>query len=371
MKNNAKPLNDMRSQSMKRCSQLGVLGMMLAGGLLQSSVAAQNAAVPSSNAPSNSPAPATPSAAPQSARMPATFDEVTLKRLLGAIDQGNNASILKFGYFMRNSDASLGLSLLQQAIKSENAGSKSWFLLHSLQGFAAFHVGGSSPDVGFGSYSTIFRQPRRAKEADAVLVLGRTLNEFLQGVTGVFRSNGLQEDKGTHKVLLEAWDAYAFYLAEAGEEGYGKHLQEPNWREVIEVSGIDKSGLLPLVNKALDDRKVYKSYGLLTTAAWLLKDAEPQRAIALLQQAKPLLPEILPTDISTRSRNQVEWYYATLASLLAGNAQSGSSSQSTASTQSQRSVQGGGGASNAASLGTALQAQRVSGPGGRRSVFHS
>ena len=92
--------------------------------------------------------------------------------------------------------------------------------------------------------------------------------------------------------------------------------------------------MLLLVEKSLADPQVPKSYGILRTAAWLLRERDTERAIVLLQQAKSMLPRVNKEDIvegrkqgGSRSRQilqdktQVAWYYDTLSQLLVRSGQ--------------------------------------------------
>src|SRR5258708_27995095 len=76
---------------------------------------------------------------------PTTFDEDTVRRLIRTVEQGHNATTLKIAYFGRRTThpfpTTEGFELLKEALVKEPAGSRRWFALQMVRGFAGFRIG--------------------------------------------------------------------------------------------------------------------------------------------------------------------------------------------------------------------------------------
>ena len=213
-------------------------------------------------------------------------------QLLADIDKSGNASILKVGYFLRRRQPPLpvveGFELLQDAAKAEPVGTKRWFLLQNLRAFAAFRVLGADTSQGFEAYQALFDHAADAGGAGATYSLRQSILEFVDSVPGRFKDFGLSKDDQTKALLLQAWTAYAISL---GAPMKGAVIAEPNWSAALVKSG-SLEAFVPAVERVLDDARVPKSFGLLVAAASVLAAQKPDKAIALLVQAKSMLPKV-------------------------------------------------------------------------------
>ena len=224
--------------------------------------------------------------------MPASFDRATVAQLLADIDQPRNASALKVGYFLRRGQPPLpldeGFELLQAAALAEPVGTNKWFRLQNLRAFAAFRVPGVNTSQGFEAYQAIFEHAAEAAPAGAGYSLRQSILEFVDSVPGKFNDFGLSKNETTKELLLKAWTAYATAL---GAPLGGAQIAEPNWSAALKKSE-SLEAFVPAVERVLDDDKVPKSFALLVTSATVLAPQKPDKAIALLVQAKPLLPKV-------------------------------------------------------------------------------
>lgn len=233
----------------------------------------------------------TPKIRPARPQMPASFDRATVAQLLADIDGPRNASILKVGYFLRRGQPALptdeGFELLQAAAQTELVGTKRWFLLQNLRAFAAFRVPNIDTDQGFEAYQAIFDHAGDAAGAKADYQLRQSVLEFVDSVSGKLNDLGLRKAEQTKALLLQAWTAYATALSSPLN---GAALAEPDWTRALEKSE-SLEAFVPAVEKVIADPAVPKSFGLLMAAASVLAPKDPARAIALWEQAKPLIPQ--------------------------------------------------------------------------------
>lgn len=228
---------------------------------------------------------------PARPQMPASFDRATVAQLLADIDKPGNASALKVGYFLRRGQPPLpvdeGFELLQAAALAEPVGTNKWFRLQNLRAFAAFRVPGASTEQGFEAYQAIFDHASDAAKADAAYSLRQSIGEFVSAVPGKFNDFGLSKDARTKELLLKAWTAYAIGLSAPMN---GAAIAEPDWKRAL-VKSESLEAFVPAVEKIIADDKVPKSFGLWVAAAAVLAPTKPDKALALWEQAKPLIPK--------------------------------------------------------------------------------
>jgi hypothetical protein len=279
-----------KEQLMKRQLSLRVLGLSLA---LLGAIPCwgEDSAQPASQAPTTA-RPARRSGPPV---MPASFDRETVQRLVDHIEQGHNASILHVGYFMRRKQHALpqskGMKLLNEAISKETAGSKRWFVMQTLRGFAAFRATGVASDEGLEAYTAIFDQAAKAKPAKAEYQLRQAINEYVFGMQGRIRDLGLRYDERAQDLLLKAWSAYVTHVL-PGQTAKGQsasRVRQPMWAAAIQDADLEEK-FLPLLDKFLKSPTTPKSYSLLKEASMLYAPSNPKRSLALLLQARPLVP---------------------------------------------------------------------------------
>ena len=109
----------------------------------------------------------------------------------------------------------------------------------------------------------------------------------MDAVPGRFRDFGLTKDERVKALLLQAWTAYAIAL---GAPMKGAVIDEPNWTRALEKSE-SLEAFVPAALKVVADPKMSPSFGLLVAAAAVLAPKTPDKALALWQQAKPLIPK--------------------------------------------------------------------------------
>jgi len=249
-----------------------------------------------------------PGALPQRPRpkIPLVFDRTAVQGLLDTIEIDNNAMALKLGYFSRRGKPELpipdGYELLKAALAKEEAGSKRWFVLQELRGWAAFRMADIPKDEGYLAYNALFDAARDAKKARAVNILNTAIGGYVGSVNAELGAMNLQGDEKTRETLLKAWAAYSVLLETTKTSG-----RALAWTKAIKESG-SKDEFKTVIKSALDNRATPKSYALLTLAAELLAAEEPQRAAAFLKEAKPLL--------TTDDKHEVTRFYNSLVDAL-------------------------------------------------------
>lgn len=255
-----------------------------------------------------------PTNRPARPQMPASFDRQTVEQLIANIDKPQNSSILKVGYFLRRGQPALpvseGFGLLKAAAEKEPIGTRRWFLLQSLRGFAAFRVAEADTAEGFAAYDLIFTHAADAAKAKAQYPLRQAISEFVSVVSGKLRDLGLSTDERTRETLFKAWTAYAVALG-GQEQTAGSQSVEPNWTAAIEATKATDA-FLPYVEKVLADASLSKNFGLLFAASAVVAPKDPNRALTVLLQAKPLLPQ----EKGKLEVNQAARFYETLVDLL-------------------------------------------------------
>ena len=107
---------------------------------------------------------------------------------------------------------------------------------------------------------------------------------------------------------LKAWTAYAISLSAPMK---GAAIDEPDWKRAL-VKSESLEAFVPAVEKVISDDKVPKSFGLLVAAATVLAPTQPDNALALWQQAKPLIPK----SDGKADINQAARLYVPLVELL-------------------------------------------------------
>jgi len=234
-----------------------------------------------------------------------TFDKAKVQSLIDAVERVPNASILEYGYFMRRGTPPLpqsqGYALVSAALGKEPVASKRWFLLKSIQAFADFRVADLAPGDGYAAYDAILNHAADAKKVDGIQVVRKAIVAYVFLVPGRIVDMGLLSDPRTSVILQKSWKVY-ITLAPVGKPG----LPDPPWAAAIQRAELQTT-FLPIVDKTLQDPVILKSYGLLKTAAMVNLPTDPLKAIALLQQAGPLLP---------KDADEMRWYYSNLADWL-------------------------------------------------------
>jgi|GEM_PF-2859103 len=225
----------------------------------------------------------------QRLKMPSQFDRSTIRHLLDTIEQGRNASILKFGYFFRHGTTSLaiedGFVLLKSAIAKEPPGSARWFILQNVRAWAAFRNHELPLDEGFDAYDAIFQYAGEAKKVGALYTLNSSFSDYVFTVAGHFKTLALLQDDRTKATLFKAWKAYVTALSKGQVAG-----RSPLWSAAIAEAKLTEE-FEPELERVLRDTTVPKNFDLLMAAAEILSDSNPLRSIELLREAKVVLPK--------------------------------------------------------------------------------
>lgn len=241
--------------------------------------------------------------------MPQVFDRATVTNLLDTIDQPRHAMFLKAGYFTQRTAHPLpleeGYKLLQAAAAQATPDTNKWFRLQALLGYAAFTVPKASYDDGFAAYNILFEHADEAAKVKAFYPLQEAVYDFVFSVPTRLNKLGLQLDERVGSTLAKAWKAYVLRLS--NEQKVAISLPSPPWAEAIS-STYNHEIFMPLLEKTLADKNIPHSYELLKIAAVANEIAQRDRAIEILQEAKPLLP---PDD-----PRETVWLYDTWQKML-------------------------------------------------------
>jgi len=130
--------------------------------------------------------------------------------------------------------------------------------------------------------------------------LQQAISEYVLSAVGRFRRLGLRDDERSGAVLAKAWLAYAEHQRSNGGKWIGA---QPEWTKAFKRLTLPEA-FGTRVEEVLADMGGPKTYGLLVSAASVLEDDKPERAIELLQQARPLVPTDNPRE-ATRFYGQL------------------------------------------------------------------
>lgn len=272
--------------------------------------------------------------------LPSSFDRTAVQGLLDGIDEPRAASTLKRGYFARRDEPDFpfdqALSLVSEAIAKEPVGSKRWFELQNVRGYAILRSKVSTPQEGISTYSAIFDAADKAVASDALYPLRISIAEYAGYIGDPNKKDELQGEPQVKVTLLKAWNAYALTAA-LPMKG---RTAPPNFTRAFAVFGSDDDTLATVV-KTLSDPKTPRSFELLVAGAALVAPKKPEQALAWLKDAKPLLPSSSTQDpaLARLTVNATARYY----DLLVGILQSNNRLEEAIAAQRERIVRTGGG----------------------------
>jgi tetratricopeptide (TPR) repeat protein len=238
-------------------------------------------------------------------QMPPVFDRPTVSGLLKNVDQDENAAVLKFGYFARRSRQALpeaeGLAMVRVALRSTPAGSRKWFVLQSVLGFGCFRAGPTTQMDAYHAYDLLFDSVGKAQAAHCADVVAQAIYEAVATVIGNFGA-GSGQVAGDGPCLSKAVQAEISLL----KAGYASRYPVP-WRLAMKAVG-GPGDIRDIVDRALADPAMPRSYGLYMLAAAVLSTSDAARAAALLQQAKALATS--PLERQQVQRDMVQQFVA-------------------------------------------------------------
>ena len=244
---------------------------------------------------------------------PPVFNQSVVEKLLSGIDEPRNASLLKVGYFLQRKQPELptgeGYAMVKAAAQAEPVGTKRWFWLENLLGFAAFRVAEADPQDGFDAYNAVFAHASDAAKVEAQYPFRQAITEYVAVSSTRFRNLNLFSDPRTRDTLLKAWTANAVAVRQPQKPG--ERNAEPDWKRAVELTH-SAEALLPYVEKTLDDASIPKNFGLLSASAAVLATPNPKRAVVVMQQAKAVLPRLN----GALDLNQAARFYGSLVQLL-------------------------------------------------------
>ena len=184
-------------------------------------------------------------------------------------------------FLLRSKDSGLAKQVLETA--EEPVNSRRWFLLQSAKATTLFQTDAWN-NRAFEAYDAIFDAADQAANNDALYLLHASIGEYVQMAATRFRKLNLDANPRTQTTLLKAWDAYL--KTPLPLSGF---MPAPDFAGAFAALQLNDKAL-GLVEKALADPQGARSYTLLSTGAALVAPQEPERAIALLGEAKTKLP---------------------------------------------------------------------------------
>lgn len=215
--------------------------------------------------------------------VPVSFDRPAVAHLIGNVEQGSNASILKVAYFASRKPhpcaGSDALGMLADAIRAEPDGSKRRLVLESVYAFGCFRVGSVSLDPGLAMYEHIFAPQSGYLRVDAAKVVGAAMQDCLGALAGMEMAPKWFERK-TQLLLLVARAYVEHPEIPFADLDFGRAME---W-------GVDIDRVARCIHKALDGQPG-RSYTTLKRAAVVLEAVRPEESLSLLESAKPLLSE--------------------------------------------------------------------------------
>ena len=225
-------------------------------------------------------------------RFPSVYDRACVEGLIAGIDRGDNALILKFGFFLRKPQAQSlqpaeAVQMVEDAAKAEPTGTRRWFQLESVVGFAAERTdpdGGPAADA----YCAIFDNVSDGRGRAALDIAGRSMYELATTVVGLARDLGIQNARQaklasdvmteSRRPLLKAVGAYLWML----NEGAPTRFPIP-WGPALQAAGAGQPAE-GLVKDALAPPSFPRG-----AASWITSAGHPMMAQHYLDVARPLL----------------------------------------------------------------------------------
>ena len=277
--------------------------------LLAAVFAAAVAAYCASTAGHCAPPPSSPPARVQAAPAPlagAPFDAAAVRRLIAGIDRAENARALKYQYFLVKTPQPLsrtdGLVLVKSAFGTSEPGTRRWFSLASVVGFAGLQLTWETQYDGYHAYAALLARSNDAERAGAEDVLETAVSELVTalGETRVQREPDFQGDG--QSLAVTAASVYLRMVA-AGRW----HGATPPWSPVTK-SVLDPSDVGDVVTKMLAEPGVAQTYDLLRAAAVIYQYTDPDKAIVYFGRAMALLPAGKPEEAA--------WLYRSYANVL-------------------------------------------------------
>jgi tetratricopeptide (TPR) repeat protein len=238
--------------------------------------------------------------------MPAVFDRATVQRLVDHIEDGQNAVVLKIGYFARRTKgpfpAEQGYPLLNAAAESAAVGTKRWILLEAVRGFAGLRLSPGDAIDAVQAYHALFQGIGHGPIAseDAPL-LQRAIYEFVASIPGATRYRSLG-DTATADQALE--DAVACYVQLLKQREPGPYRIP--WSAAVQAFWNNRQAAGPAI-AALNNPKFPKSEALFRLAVELVAPWDAKQAVEYLEQSKPGLGS---------SRADITTYYTERVNLL-------------------------------------------------------
>jgi tetratricopeptide (TPR) repeat protein len=242
-------------------------------------------------------------------RMPEKFDKEIVERLLTTVNEDQNAIILKIGYFLRRGSVHPlppheGYKLLKHYVEAETIGSKRWFFLQSVRGFAGLHLARDTHSDGMQAYEALFATASKSIPPGAESIVDRSIFEFVFTYPSEFGSQGGDSRTYASKTLLSA---LAVHTARLNSAANHPGIRLGYWSQAISMTTAPDD-FIKVVTKAIAETDNSPSYMILATAAEIYQLHNVERAIAMLRQAKPLLTKDNTAQISD--------YYQFLVDLL-------------------------------------------------------
>jgi len=251
-------------------------------------------------------------AAPGYIGMPQAFDDQTVASLIMNIDKPGNAVALRAGYFGRRTrqscPTSRGLEMLKSAVNGEVPGTRRWFMLEAMIGYAGYMVGPDTRDEGGAAYDAVFTETPAVKAAGSYDVAEHAIYDFTHLVTFQY---GTRAQAGLHQSKQEILDALIQYLALLKDNQAPPYVIP--WSQAIRET-YSSHEAATLVGRAIADARFPRSFLLYETAASVLAASNDGAALRMLALAKPHLS-------TASSAQQSDFFAQDVAALLACNRQ--------------------------------------------------
>jgi len=220
--------------------------------------------------------------------LPREYDEATIERLVSKIDEGQNAAILQFGYFLGRSRNSCPidkvLSLLLARAEVEPAGSQNWYLVQSLAAFGTLNGRSRNPITALHLYEIIFDQALKTDAPQTAPVVQRAIGDFTFSLRPDSQKGHITYDNRLDGTIEKALRAH-FHLLQA----FRKPDLEPAWGQAVQRAA-NPIGFASIVEDAIGRSRPENRYSVLISAAAIYERLDRKRCIEILLQAKQLSP---------------------------------------------------------------------------------
>ena len=220
--------------------------------------------------------------------VPKVFTREVVQGLIDEVEVGTNAAVLKVPYFVSRRKHPLpkdeGAKMIKAAADAEEVGSKRWVMLVSIYAFGRSRMLRGLERLARDAYDDLFQSQIEALNPDTVRIVNVAMVDFLRDFGKCWFDSVTRSPEGIRSLGRVA----QLYL-ERPELCLVDLDFGPAMKELDGVEGAREA--LDKVVAAAREGEKGGTYVVLKRSALIYKPWKQSRALELLQQAEPLLPQ--------------------------------------------------------------------------------